>query len=90
MVMGRNGYGSKWPWAEMVMGRNDPDSSGIHLSQWQGGRRSGLVVERRTPEREVGVGSSLRLPCCILEQDTFTSEKKTGNNQEAVAPFRHD
>ena len=23
--MGRNGYGSKWPWAEMVMGRNDPE-----------------------------------------------------------------
>ena len=24
--MGRNGYGSKWSWAEMVMGRNDPES----------------------------------------------------------------
>ena len=22
--MGRNGYGPKWSWAEMVMGRNDP------------------------------------------------------------------
>ena len=32
-------------------------------------------VERRTPEREVGVRSSLRSPCCILEQDTFTSQK---------------
>ena len=39
------------------------------------GRRRGLVVERRTPEREVGVRSSLRSPCCILEQDTFTSQK---------------
>ena len=32
------------------------------------------MVERRTPEREVGVRSSLRLPCCVLEQDTFTSQ----------------
>ena len=39
------------------------------------GRRGGLVVERRTPDREVGVRSSLKLPCCILEQDTFTSQK---------------
>ena len=23
--MGRNGYGPKWLWAEMVMGRNDPE-----------------------------------------------------------------
>ena len=23
--MGRNGYGPKWSWAEMVMGRNDPE-----------------------------------------------------------------
>ena len=37
--------------------------------------RSGLVVERWTPEREVGVRSSLRSPCCILEQDTFSSQK---------------
>ena len=27
MVMGRNGYGPKLSWAEMVMGRNDPESS---------------------------------------------------------------
>ena len=26
MVMGRNSYGPKWSWAEMVMGRNDPES----------------------------------------------------------------
>ena len=38
-------------------------------------RRGGLVVERRTPERELGVRSSLGSPCCILEQDTFTSQK---------------
>ena len=30
------------------------------------------MVERRTPEQEVGVRSSLRSQCCILEQDTFT------------------
>ena len=42
------------------------------------GRRDGLVVELRTPEREVGVRSSLRSPCCILEQNTTfrsTSQK---------------
>ena len=44
------------------------------------------MVERPTPEREVG-GSIL---CCMLEQDTFTSPKSTGNTQEAVAPSRHD
>ena len=38
-------------------------------------RGGGLVVERRTPEREVGVRSSLRSPGCVLEQDTFTSQK---------------
>ena len=47
------------------------------------------MVEGRTPEREVGVRSSLRSPCCVLEQDTFTSEKSTGNAQEAVVPSRH-
>ena len=40
--MGRKGYGPKWSWAEMVMGRNDPEPkiqptgkallySGIHI-----------------------------------------------------------
>ena len=24
--MGRKGHGPKWSWAEMVMGRNDPES----------------------------------------------------------------
>ena len=33
------------------------------------------MVEHRTPEREVGFQSSLGSPCCILEQDTFTSQK---------------
>ena len=33
------------------------------------------MVERPTPEREVGVRSSLRSLCCVLEQDTFTSQK---------------
>ena len=39
------------------------------------GRRSGVVLERQTPEREVGARSSLRSPFCVLEQDTFTSQK---------------
>ena len=34
-----------------------------------------LVVEHRTLEREVGVRSSLRSLCCVLERDTFTSQK---------------
>ena len=46
------------------------------------------MVERRTPERTIGVGN-LPLPCCVLEQDTLLSEN-TGNTQEAVAPSRHD
>ena len=29
MVMGRNGYGPKWSWAEMVLGRNDPESEEV-------------------------------------------------------------
>ena len=33
------------------------------------------MVVRRTPEREVGVRSSLRSQCCVLEQDAFTSQK---------------
>ena len=39
------------------------------------GRRGGLALKRRTPEREVRVRSSLRSLCCVLEQDTFTSKK---------------
>ena len=46
------------------------------------------MVERRTPELEVGV-RNLPPPCCVLEQDTLLP-KSTGYNQEAVAPFRHD
>ena len=52
------------------------------------GVRGGSVVERRTPEREVGV-RNLPPPCCVHEQDTFLSES-TGNTQEAVVPSRHD
>ena len=33
------------------------------------------MVEHQTPERQVGVRSSLRSLCCVLEQDTFTSQK---------------
>ena len=34
------------------------------------------MAEHRIPEREVGgVRSLLGSPCCIIEQDTFTSKK---------------
>ena len=36
MVMGRNGNGPKWSWAEMVMGRNDPESCALELSKQVG------------------------------------------------------
>ena len=45
------------------------------------------MVERRTPEREVGVRNLP--PCCVLEQETLLTEC-TGNIQEAVAPSGHD
>ena len=45
--------------------------------------RGGSVVERRTPEREVGDRNLP--PCCVLEQETLLTES-TGNTQEAVAP----
>ena len=41
-----------------------------------------LVVEDRTLEREVGVRSSLRSLCCVLEQDTFTSQKVLVTHRE--------
>ena len=47
------------------------------------------VGEARWPSGRVS-DSSLGSPGCILEQDTFTSQKSTGNTQEAVAPSRHD
>ena len=45
------------------------------------------MVERRTPEREIGVGN-LPPPCFVLEQDTLLPEN-TGKTQEAVALSRH-
>ena len=38
--MGRNGHGPKWLWAEIVMGRNDPESelAVFFLSIWESGR----------------------------------------------------
>ena len=44
-------------------------------TQYPHGRRGGIVVEHRIPDREVGLKSSLGWPCCILEQDTLTSQK---------------
>ena len=47
------------------------------------------MVERRTPERKIGV-RNLPPPFCVLvEQDTLLPEN-TSNTQEAVAPSRHD
>ena len=45
------------------------------------------MVERRTPEPEVGVRSSLRSPCCILEQDTFTFQKSTAVDEGNTYDF---
>ena len=42
------------------------------------------MVERQTPEQEVGV-QNLPPSCCVLEQDILLPES-TGNTQEAVAP----
>ena len=47
--------------------------------------RGGSVVERQTPEREVGVQNIPPL-CCVL--DTLLPER-TGNTQEVEAPSRH-
>ena len=44
------------------------------------------MVERLTPEREVGV-QNLPPPCCVVEQDTLLPES-TVNTQEAEAPSR--
>ena len=48
------------------------------------------MVEHRIPEREVRRSILTQVAVFILEQDTFTSAKSTGNTQEAVAPSRHD
>ena len=53
------------------------------------GRRGGLLVERQTPEREVGFdphsGHSL-----VSLSKIHLLPKSTGNTQEAVAQSRHD
>ena len=53
-------------------------------------RRGGLVVERRTPEWEVG-GSILTQVAVLCHWARYIYlPKSTGNTQEAVAPSRHD
>ena len=46
------------------------------------------MVERRTPEQEVGVRNPPP-PYCVLKQDTLLPES-TGYTQEAEAPSQHD
>ena len=50
--MGRNGHGPKWSWAEMVMGRNDPEfSPGVRgLNQNQ----NSLLVKRQNDNTSPG------------------------------------
>ena len=48
-----------------------------------------MCIDLVLRERE-GVRSSLGVPCCFLEQDTFTSNKSSDNTQAAIAPSRHD
>ena len=55
-------------------------------------RRGGPVVERRTPEGEVGGLILTQVAVCVLEQDHIYLPKSTGtcNTQDAVALSRHD
>ena len=46
------------------------------------------MIERRAPEREVGVRKQPP-PCCVLGQVTLLPYS-TGNTKEAVAFSRHD
>ena len=54
MVMGRNGYGPKWSWSEMVMGRNDPESIGQAVSEM-----FEIVDDGRADDGRTGTGSWL-------------------------------
>ena len=67
------------PWCFMSQGNSHTSKDGEH---------GGSVVERRTPEREVG-GSKPTSTVFVLKQDTLFPES-TSNTQEAVAPSRHD
>ena len=52
-------------------------------------RRGGLVVERRTPERE-DRGFDTHSGRHVVSLSKIYLPKSTGNTQEAVAPSRHD
>ena len=54
------------------------------------GRRSGLVIESRTREREVGGSILTQVPLLCPSARYIYLPKSTGNTQEAVAPSRHD
>ena len=47
------------------------------------------MVERQTPEREVGVNPHSGRRIVSLSK-VHLSPKSTGNTHEAVAPFRHE
>ena len=54
------------------------------------GRRGGLVLERRTPEREVGGSSPTRVNRVVSLSKAHLLPKSTDNIQEVVAPSQHD
>ena len=49
--------------------------------------RGGIVIEHRTPKREVG-GSTYQHRVCVLDLDTVTPLPKM--KQKTVAPSHHD
>ena len=53
-------------------------------------RRGGLVVERRTPERDVGGSILIQVAILCPLAIYIHLPKSTGNTLEAVAPTRHD
>ena len=59
----------------------------MHIIHKIHGRRGGIVVERRTPEREVDPQSGSRV---VSLSKIHLLPKSTCNTQEAVAPSQHD
>ena len=53
-------------------------------------RRGGLVIERRTLEREVGGFDPHTGRRVVSLSKIHLPPKSTGNTKEAMAPYRHD